>query len=89
MQFTESEQAVLKLFNEKSKMNYQFWSIFCLIGVFPVLIFYVFYPVGWEEIHTAAILMLLGMICMIFHVVKKIISKYQSRIAELESLQSR
>ena len=82
--FSPSEQAVLKLYNRKSKMNFQFWAIFCWVVVWPTIGYCFFYPIGWEELHTISLMMLMGMICWIFHLTKQIIVKYETRISELE-----
>ena len=84
MQLTSSEQAVLKLYDKKSKINYRFFAILCWAMIWPSLIYFVFHGVSLEELHTVSYMMLMGMIYSIFHLTKGIVSKYQARIAELE-----
>ncbi len=84
MQLTSSEQAVLKLYDKKSKINYKFFAILCWAVVWPSIIYFVLHGVSMEELHTVSYMMLMGMICSIFYWTKAIILKYQARIAELE-----
>ncbi len=85
MNFTPSEKSVLKLFGKESRINYKFFAGLCWVIVWPSVFYCVTKSVDTEELHAIAHMMLMGMICSIFAVMKTVISKYDARIAELEA----